>query len=116
MGVKLIITESQFKTLKTFKKRQRLDESIAQQMVEKLVEDLNKNYEPMIGIMREGGEYHEEPMVKVKVDESEITPRELYEYFKKKYKLGDDFTKQVIQDWMFGKIKDNQLSKNVPIN
>jgi hypothetical protein len=55
-------------------------------------------------------------MIKIKVDGEGITPRELFEYFKKKYKLGDSFTQQVIQDWMFGNIKNNQLTKNVAIN
>lgn len=112
MCAKLIITERQFNIIKNH-----LNESGAHQhLVEKLVQDLNANYEPMIGIVREEGEYHNEPMVKIKVDESSITPKELYEYFKKKYKLGDEFTQQVIKDWMFGNIKDNMLSKNVPIN
>lgn len=112
MSVKLIITESQYNRLLG-----RINESSHHEnLVEMMLSDLNANYEPMIGIVREDGEYFETPMIKIKVDETEITPRELYEYFKKKYKLGDDFTKQVIQDWAFGKIKDNQLSKNVPIN
>jgi hypothetical protein len=85
-------------------------------MVEIMVSDLDNNYEPMIGIVREDGEYHNEPMIKIKVDESEVTPSELFEYFKKKYKFGDDFIKQVIQDWAFGNIKNNMLTKNVPIN
>lgn len=112
MSKRLIITESQYKKLV-----QHINENnFHEKLVEKLVSDLNMNYEPMIGIVREEGEYFETPMIKIKVDESEITPAELYEYFKKKYKLGDDFTKQVIQDWVFGNIKDNKLSKNVPIN
>ena len=92
------------------------ENDIHQKMVEIMVSDLDNNYEPMIGIVREDGEYHNEPMIKIKVDESEITPKELFEYFKKKYKFGDDFIKQVIQDWAFGNIKNNMLTKNVPIN
>ncbi len=112
MGVKLIIKESQYLTLL----KQVNENQLYTHLVEKLVTDLNTNYEPMIGIVREEGEYFEEPMIKIKVDESEITPKDLFEYFKKKYKLGDKFTQQVIKDWMFGNIKDNMLSKNVPIN
>jgi hypothetical protein len=112
MATKLIITERQLGVLKAF-----LNENNAHtHLVEKLVADLNANYEPMLGVIREDGEYFEEPMVKVKVDENSITPKELYEYFKKKYKLGNEFTQQVIKDWMFGNIKDNRLSKNVAIN
>ena len=112
MGVKLIIKESQYLTLL----KQVNENQLYTHLVEKLVTDLNTNYEPMIGIVREEGEYFEKPMIKIKVDESEITPKDLFEYFKKKYKLGDKFTQQVIKDWMFGNIKDNMLSKNVPIN
>lgn len=112
MGTKLIITEKQLGTLK-----QRLSESNAHESwVQKLEEDLNMNYEPMLGVVREDGEYNELPMVKIKADNSETTVKRLYEYFIKKYKLGEEFTKQVIRDWMFGKIKDNRLSKNVAIN
>jgi hypothetical protein len=112
MSTKLIITERQLDVIK-----KHLNENDAHShLVEKLVKDLNANYEPMLGIVREEGEYFEEPMIKVKVDEESITPKELYEYFKRKYKLGDEFTKQVIRDWMFGTIKGNKLSKNVAIN
>lgn len=112
MCAKLIITERQFGLIKQY-----LNESNAHEhLVEKLVQDLNANYEPMVGTIREDGEYFDKPMVKVKVDEDSITPKDLYEYFKKKYKLGDEFTKQVIRDWMFGTLKGNMLSKNVPIN
>lgn len=85
-------------------------------LVEKLVQDLNSNYEPMIGVMREDGEYFEKPMIKIKADETSITPNDLYKYFKKKYGLGDEFIKQVISDWMFGTLDGNRLSKNVPIS
>ncbi len=112
MSVKLIITENQYKKILNH-----LNENgIHQKLVAELVADLNMNYEPMLGVVRENGEYTEEPMIKIKVDEEGITPRELFEYFKKKYKLGDSFIQQVIQDWMFKNIKDNQLTKNVPIN
>jgi hypothetical protein len=112
MSTKLIITESQYNKILNF-----INESnFHEKLVEMMVSDLDMNYEPMLGVMREEGEYFEEPMVRIKVDKSEISPKELFEYFKKKYKLGDDFTKQVIQDWMFGNIKNNMLTKNVPIN
>lgn len=108
MSVKLIITERQLGVIK--------ENNFHASLVEKLVRDLNANYEPMIGIMREEGEYHEQPMIKVKLDNRSITPKDLFEYFKKKYQLGTEFTQQVIKDWAFGTIKDNRLSRNVPIN
>ena len=83
-------------------------------MVKKMKEELDANYEPISKFVREGGEYFETPMVTVKADGEAITPKDLYEYMKYKHKMGDEFTKQVIRDWMFGNIKDNYLlSKNV---
>ncbi len=108
MSVKLIITERQLGVIR--------ENNFHSSLVEKLVNDLNANYEPMIGVMREEGEYHDKPLIKVKIDDRSITPKELFEYFKKKYRLGNEFIQQVIKDWAFGNIKDNRLSKNVAIN
>jgi len=108
MSVKLIITERQLGLIK--------ENNFHSSLVEKLVSDLNANYEPMLGVMREEGEYYEHPMIKVKIDDRAITPKELFEYFKKKYRLGNEFIQQVIKDWAFGNIKDNKLTKNVTIN
>jgi hypothetical protein len=112
MSVKLIITENQYKKILNHIN----ENNIHQKLVAELVSDLDMNYEPMLGVVRENGEYKEEPMIKIKVDGEGITPSELFEYFKKKYKMGDSFIQQVIQDWMFGNIKNNQLTKNVAIN
>lgn len=109
---KLIITERQLGIIK----KVITENSMHSDLVERLVKDLDANYEPMLGIMREDGEYYEEPMIKIKADESETSVKDVYDYFKKKYKLGDRFTQQVIKDWMFGNIKDNKLSKNVPLS
>jgi len=111
MSTKLIITERQYNILKSLN-----ETNFHEALVEKLVSDLNTNYEPMLGIVREDGEYHESPMIKIKVDDTEITPAELYLYFRKKYNLGKAFTKQVIRDWMFGTLDGNKLSKNVAIS
>jgi len=112
MSTKLIITESQLHAIKLHLNETEFHENL----VHKIVTDLNTNYEPMIGIMREEGEYHEKPMIKIKVDGSEITVADLFKYLKKKYNVGDGFLKQVIQDWMFGTLDGNRLSKNVSIN
>lgn len=110
MGIKIKINEGQLERLKKV-----LNESHAfSSMVKRMKEDLDKNYEPIEKFVREGGEYHEEPMIMVKADKEVITPKELYEYLKYKYKNGESFTKQVIRDWVDGKISDNYtLSKNV---
>ena len=74
MSVKLIITERQLNVLKSY-----VNENIGHQhMVEQIVADLDQNYEPMLGVIREDGEYHDTPMVQIKIDESEITPKQLF--------------------------------------
>lgn len=112
MGKKLIISESQFIRLKKIISENDIYSGVVKQMKE----FLDNNYEPVERFVREGGEYYQKPMVMVKVDEEIISPKDLYEYMKYKFEMGDDFTKQVIRDWMFDKITDDySLSKNVSL-
>jgi hypothetical protein len=113
MKTKLIITESQLERLKGS-----LNESVVHaNMVKRMKEDLDKNYQPIEKFVRKGGEYASQPMIMVTADEETITPKDLYEYLKFKYKMGEDFTKQVIRDWVDGEITDDfRLSKNVALN
>jgi len=110
---KIIITESQLERLKL-----RITEGSAHSsIVKQMKNELDKNYEPIEKIVREGGEYFDKPMIMVKADEEVISPKALFEYLKSKYKVGDDFTKQVIRDWVDGSITDDhRLSKNVALN
>ena len=112
MSVKMIITERQLEILK----KHINENSYYENIVETMVKDLNMNYKPMVAAIREDGEYHDVPMFEVIVDGNEITSRELYEYMKKKYNMGDEFTQQVIRDWAFGTLKGNRLSKNVAMD
>jgi hypothetical protein len=109
MGVKLIITENQLKKI--------MEVNHHETLVQKIVDELNMNYEPIKSFERNNGEYKESPMVRIKVDGDEIAVKDLFKYLKNKWKIGDEFIKQVIRDWFTGKIKDgNNLSKNVAIN
>lgn len=110
MRKKLIITESQYKKLE-----QILTENTAHSdMVRQMKEFLDYGYEPVQKFVREGGEYHNRPMIMIKLDEEIISPQALFEYLKGKFNAGDEFTKQVIRDWVSGNIsEDYQLSKNV---
>lgn len=112
MAKKIIITEGQYNRLEKM-----LTESTAYtRVVRQMKEEMDANYEPVEKFVREGGEYSEKPMIMVKADNEVITPKSLFEYMKYKYKMGDEFTKQVIRDWMFGGItKHFSLSKNVPM-
>jgi hypothetical protein len=113
MKKKIIITESQMNRLRF----NLVENSAHSVMVKQMKEELDSNYEPVAKFVREGGEYFEKPMITVKADNEVITPKSLYEYMKYKYKVNDEFIKQVISDWMFNKITDDYgLSKNVPLN
>jgi hypothetical protein len=113
MKKRIKITESQLNRLK----KTITESAVHPAMVKRMKEELDMNYQPIDKFMREGGEYFEKPMVMVKADEEAISPKALYEYLKHKYKTGDDFTQQVIKDWMYGKITDDyRLSKNVAMN
>jgi hypothetical protein len=111
MSTKLIITESQYNRL-----QQRLTETAFSSMVRRMKEDLDANYTPTENYVREGGEYSNVPMFKVNLDEELISPSALYEYLKNKYNMGEQFTQQVIRDWVDNKITNEfMLSKNVPL-
>jgi hypothetical protein len=113
MKKRVKITESQLERLKATINEGETHSRVVKQMKN----ELDANYEPIEKFVREGGEYFEKPMVMIKADEEAITPKALYEYLKNKYKMGDDFTKQVIKDWMYGNITDDyRLSKNVALN
>lgn len=113
MKKRLIITEAQAKRLELFLTEGSAHSSVVKQMKN----ELDTNYSPIEKFVREGGEYFEKPMIQIKADEEAITPKALYEYLKSKYKMGDEFTKQVIRDWMYGNITDDyRLSKNVAMN
>lgn len=113
MKKKLIITEQQFERLK----KVLAENNVHGNLVKQMKTELDANYEPIEKFVREGGEYYEKPMIMVKADKEVITPKSLFEYLKFKYKTGDEFIKQVIRDWVHGKISDDyQLSKNVTMS
>ena len=114
MNKRIIITESQLERLKHNIKEGLETHS---RIVKQMKTELDANYAPIEKFVREGGEYYEKPMIMVKADEEVITPKALFEYMKFKYKMGDDFTKQVITDWVHGRISDDyNLSKNVSLS
>lgn len=112
---KIKITEAQSKMLAKLEINEASDYQL---LVKKVVDDLNLNYEPIVGTYRKGGEYFEKPIVKIKTDGQTTTPKELLDYLKFKNKsLGEKFLRQIILDWVNGKIDDNySLSKNVSLS
>jgi hypothetical protein len=112
MKKKILITESQWKTLK-----QNLYEANAHaHMVKTLKEFLDNYYERVDTYVREGGEYFDKIMIKNKIDEELMSVKSLYEYMNYKFDVNEEFIKQVIRDWVSGNINDNyQLTKNVSL-
>ena len=112
MGKKLIISEKQLALIANL-----INEDNGHQlMVSKIVDNLNLNYEPSFGTYKKGGEFFETPMLHNKVTKEMVTPKSLFDYLNYKYKVGEDFIKQVIRDWFDGFIdKSNRLSKNVKL-
>jgi hypothetical protein len=112
MKTKLIITESQFKKIKSILS----ENTMHSRMVKEMKDFLDANYTPTENYMREGGEYFGKAMFKVNADEELISAKQLYEYMSYKFGLGEVFTKQVIKDWVSGNIgEDFMLSKHVPM-
>lgn len=112
MRKKLIISESQYDMLNAYIS----EVSDHQVFVEKIVKDLNDNYKKAVETYREGNEYKKRKVFEIIVDGDIITPKDLLEYLKYKYEVGEGFLKQVIDDWCNDRIVDNSLSKNVSIN
>ena len=112
MKTKLIITESQFKKIKSILS----EDTMHSRMVKEMKDFLDANYTPTENYMREGGEYFGKTMFKVNADEELISAKQLYEYMSYKFGLGEAFTKQVIKDWVSGNIgEDFMLSKHIPM-
>ena len=115
MKAKIKITESQLNRL-----RELINENTIETItVRKIKKELDDNYVPTANVVREGGDFHPKTMVMIKANEELISVANLYEYLKGKYQLGpqnDEFMKQIIRDWVHGKISDGyQLSKSISL-
>lgn len=108
MGTKIKITEEQLARLK-----QNINENTIETVtIKKIKNELDANYEPNESIVREGGEFHPKMMIKIIANDELISLENLFKYLCGKYNLGtqnDGFIKQVITDWIHGKIDDNYM-------
>ena len=110
MTKKVIISERQLRVIADYISEANQQEAL----IKKIKADLDLNYEPSNGTYKKGGEYFEEPMIMNKVNQELMTPKSLFDYMKYKYELGDNFIKQIIDDWYKGNLNDSdRLSKNV---
>lgn len=113
MGKKLIITEQQAKKIM----RVLTESSDYQDLVDKIVEDLEKNYKKAIETYRDGvsGDYAQRAVFEVNVDGELIDPLNLSEYVQKKYHVGKKFSQQLLDDWCSNKINNGFLSKSISV-
>jgi hypothetical protein len=109
MKRKLIISESQYKRLNKFL----FENTRYATMVNTITDDLNRNYNKVIETYRENGEYKQRKSFEIIVDGQIISPKNLLEYLRKKYEVGEGFLKQLLEDWCNNKIKDGFLSKSI---
>ena len=107
MTKKLIISETQLR---------RLTETIHETNVLMLKDFLDTSYEPLDAVYQKGGEFHNDNMIKNKINNEPIELGELLAYMENKFKFSHAFIKQVINDWYFGRIgHDCQLTKIVSL-
>lgn len=111
MKQKLIISEAQYNNLEKYINETKMYE----EMVNNIVNDLKMNYKKAIEKYRDGNEYKERKVFEIKADGDLISPKDLLIYLKSKYKVGENFLKQLLDDWCDGKIKDGTLSKSVAL-
>jgi len=111
---RIVITERQREILAKFELNEANDYEL---MVKKVVDDLNLNYEPVVGTYRQGGEYFEKPIVKIKADGQTTSPKELLDYLKfKNQSVSEKLLRQIILDWVNGDIENYTLTKNVGLS
>lgn len=93
------------------------ENSVHDRVLNRMVNDLNLNYEPAMGTHEIGNEFYNTALISKKVTGDTITPKDLFEYLNHKFQgLNKDFIQQVIIDWYHGRLADNGgLSKNVGV-
>ena len=112
MTRKVLISESQLKMLKDYICETDNHDII----VRRIVADLDLNYEPSQGTYKKGGEFYEESMVLNKVNQELMTAKSLLDYLKYKYKLGEEFLQQIVNDWYKGNLTNSTtLTRNIPL-
>lgn len=111
MKKKIIITEKQMALIVNLIK----ENNVQDRVLARIIEDLDLNYEPAMGVHEIGNEFYNTPMISKKVTGDTITPKDLYEYLDHKFNgLNKEFIKQVIVDWYHGRLqKGGRLSKNI---
>lgn len=106
-----LINENQYGSLR----KHLVESQIYTKNVKLVLDYLVENYEPAVASVQYGDIYQNEKRIKKRIDETEMSPRELFVNVCAKFpKISKDFLKQVILDWYNGTIgNDLSLSRNV---
>jgi hypothetical protein len=113
MKKKLIISERQLNKITNYI----VENTRYTEIVETIVSDLESNYKKAVEAYEDvvAGDYQQRKVFEIKVSGEIIDPLALSEYIQKKYKVGKEFSEQVISDWCSGSINNGLLSKDVNI-
>jgi hypothetical protein len=113
MKKKLIISETQLNKLASYI----AENTKYQHMVEIIVDDLEKNYRKAVETYEDvvSGDYQQRKVFEIKVSDEVIDPLTLSEYIQKKYKVSEEFSQQILDDWCSGSINNGLLSKDINI-
>lgn len=114
MKKKLIISETQLSKIASYI----VENTRYQHMVEIILDDLEKNYKKAIETYEDvvAGDYQQRKVFEVKVSGEVIDPLALSEYIQKKYKVSEEFSQQILDDWCSGNINNGLLSRDVNID
>jgi|AntRauMFilla1563_2_1112583.scaffolds.fasta_scaffold01409_3 hypothetical protein len=112
MKKKLIISERQYNKLNKFIN----EDNNYNNMVSEIIDHLEMNYKKAIENYRDGNEYKTRKVFEIKADGDLISPKDLANYIKSKFSVGETFVKQLLDDWCNNAIKDGKLSKNVELS
>jgi hypothetical protein len=106
---KLIINERQLALITKV-----IKEDVNGNVIKQVANYLDTYYDSSFGTHEAAGEYHNTPMIKNKVDDELITPKNLLKHLIVKFNLDPDFLTQIIRDWWDGQLDgDFMLSKNI---
>ena len=113
MKKKLIISERQLNKITNYI----VENTRYAEIVETIVCDLENNYKKAVETYEDvvAGDYQQRKVFEIKVSGEVIDPSALSEYVQKKYKVGKEFSEQVISDWCSDNINNGLLSKDVNI-
>lgn len=99
MGKRLIINERQLSLI-----QKHINENVLNvRLKNKINSFLEADYEPTMGVKQMSNEFFNQPLVRKKIDNTEITPKALFDYLVHKFpKVSKSELADSIKGWYFG--------------